>query len=257
MSARLPVVWFVARWVGLLFNLRGLIALPRIFPYLRDWRRFRRDARMTAPLADSYPCLADATGVTPFDAHYFYQSAWLARRLASARPAGHVDIGSDVIAIGAISAFVNVTFIDYRPLQVAVAGLQPQAGDILKLPLPTNSVMSLSCLHVIEHIGLGRYGDPINPAGHTEAAAELQRVLARGGSLFLSTPVGRERVCFNAHRVFDPSSIVGLFPSLQLREFAYVDDSGAFREGADLRDAAKCDYGCGMFHFVKPDGDKQ
>ncbi|MCP2789027.1 DUF268 domain-containing protein, partial [Salmonella enterica subsp. enterica serovar Typhimurium] len=87
------------------------------------------------------------------------------------------------------------------------------------LGLPDASLPSLSCLHVVEHVGLGRYGDPLDIAGSERALAELQRVLAPEGRLYLSVPVGRERICYNAHRVFSPRSIVDALSGLALREF--------------------------------------
>ena len=65
-----------------------------------------------------------------------------------------------------------------------------------------------------EHIGLGRYGDPLDPLGTRKAAAELQRVLAPGGQLLFSLPVGRPRVEFNAHRVHDPHEVASWFDGL-------------------------------------------
>lgn len=234
-----------------MFNLHSAAHLYRLPFYLAQWYKFVRRARMSAPLLDSYPCLADATRKTPFDPHYFFQSAWLARKLAMARPQRHMDIGSDISLVSTLSAFVNVTFVDYRPLEVKLDGLQCRQGDIVGLPFSEGTVPSLSCLHVIEHVGLGRYGDPLDAQGHVRAAAELARVLANQGSLFVSVPVGRARTCFNAHRVFDARAFAALFPALQLHDFAYVDDAGNFREHADLRQTDDCEYGCGMFHFIK------
>ena len=103
-------------------------------------------------------------------------------------------------------------FVDYRPLRAIMQGFQPIGGDLTRLPFATHSISSLSCLHVIEHIGLGRYGDPIDPLGTAKAAAELERVLRPNGRLLLTTPVGRERVQFNAHRIFAPATIPDAAP---------------------------------------------
>lgn len=198
---------------------------------------------------DTYPCLTDRASHTPFDAHYFYQGAWLSRKLSITAPREHIDIGSSVLTIGVLSGFVNIIFVDYRPLQVSLPGLRCRAGDITQMAFANGSLNSVSCLHVIEHIGLGRYGDRIDPEGSFKAANELQRVLEAGGSLYLSTPVGRDRVCFNAHRVFSPNTIFRMFSRLQLISFSCVDDSGAFCEDVAPESAARYQYGCGMFHF--------
>ena len=110
-------------------------------------------------------------------------------------------------------------------------------------------MQSLSCLHVIEHIGLGRYGDPINPDGARRAADELQRVVDQGGMLYLSTPIGRERVCFNAHRVFAPGTILAWFSQLTLTRFSYVADDGSLNENVSPAAVPQLDYGCGFFEF--------
>lgn len=227
----------------------GIFGIPR---YIQQWNQLRTEGKVKLSPADSYPCLTDWVRSTPFDAHYFFQSAWLARRLAASVPVRHMDIGSDVRMVGVLSAFVPFDFMDFRPLQVSLDGLTCHAGNLTALELADESIDSLSCLHVVEHVGLGRYGDPLNAEGSRRALSELQRVLAKGGRLYLSVPVGRERICFNAHRVFDPASIVAGLPALKLIDFSVVDDAGRFLEHCDLRSCIDLDYGCGMFFFEKP-----
>ena len=241
----------LVRWGGLVLNLHGVLSIYRLAPFMLQWRRFAGRSPLPAPASDLYPCLADATLKTGFDPHYFFQAAWLARKLAASRPAVHTDIASDVGMVGVISAFVPVEFLDIRPLDVALRGLASRKDDLAGLALPSGSVQSLSCLHVLEHVGLGRYGDPLDPEGHVKAAGELSRVLADGGDLYLSVPIGRERVCFNAHRVFSVATIRKLFSALELSEFSLVDDRGRFMAGTDGTEAGTNEYGCGMFHFVK------
>jgi hypothetical protein len=241
----------VIRWFGLVLNLRGILSFHRLLPFLMQWRRFASRSRIAAPAYELYPCLTEATARTGFDPHYFFQAAWLARKLSTRRPPHHTDIGSDIGMIGVISAFVPVDFLDIRPLDAALPGLASKKGDLLQLALRSDSVPSLSCLHVLEHVGLARYGDPLDPDGHIKAAGELSRVLAHGGDLYLSVPVGRERACFNAHRVFSPTTVRNLFSALELSDFSLVDDSGQFKEGVDVATADSQDYACGLFHFVK------
>lgn len=227
----------------------GLLGLPR---YFQNWRRYASLAGPGEVLwHESYPCLGDWLPHTPFDPHYFYQGWWAARRLADSMPARHVDVGSSVMAVGVIAAWVPTVFLDYRPVKASLPGLSALAGNLLALPFADGSLPSLSCLHVIEHVGLGRYGDPLDPLGSVKAADELVRVLAPGGRLLISTPVGRQRVQFNAHRVFAPRSVVAMFRPLELRSFAMVDDAGVFHAEASLDQGSRCQYACGMFEFVK------
>lgn len=226
----------------------GIFWLPR---YLLDWRAYARVSKERLSFLDSHPCLNDRRSHTPFDPHYFYQAAWLARRLAASKPARHVDIGSDIRMISVLSAFVPTTFIDYRPLRVQLDGLTCHSGNLVALELPSDSVASLSCLHVVEHIGLGRYGDRVDPDGIRKALSELKRVLAPGGRLYLSLPVGRERVCFNAHRVLSAVTVLSRLDGLILREFSLVDDAGRFLEDCPLEGSRDQEYACGLFVFEK------
>jgi SAM-dependent methyltransferase len=228
----------------------GLLYLPR---FIRHWIRYARTAgAQKIRVLDLHPCLGDWSAHTPFDPHYFYQGAWLARQLSGAKPARHVDVGSSVLAMSVLSAWIDIVFVDYRPLKASLPGLNSVAGDILRLPFADDSLDSLSCLHVIEHIGLGRYGDPIDPLGSTKAAFELQRVVRPGGGFFLSLPIGRERICFNAHRVHAPDSVIRMFGQLRLIDFSFVDDAGRLREHQQLASANELRYGCGLFQFEKP-----
>lgn len=229
----------------------GLFYLPR---FIRHWIEYIWSARgiRRIDLLDLQPCLGDWSAHTPFDAHYFYQGAWLARQLSATKPAQHVDVGSSVLTMSVLSAFANTIFLDYRPLNAALSGLISVAGDILTLPFANDSIDSLSCLHVIEHIGLGRYGDPLDPQGSSKAALELQRVMRQGGRLFISLPIGQERTCFNAHRIHSPDSVVKMFPKLKLVDVSYVDDEGRFIESSMPSSPGDMQYGCGFFVFEKP-----
>lgn len=240
------------RWLLLFVDPRKLISWIYLPRYIKHWRQYQSQVDERLRIKDSYPCLADWVSSTPFDPHYFYQGAWLSRRIAEAKPELHVDVGSSVLTVGVMSAQVLTVFVDYRPLNAQLPNLLNVGGSIVSLPFATASIDSLSCLHVLEHIGLGRYGDPIDPAGSEKALHELKRVLAPRGRLYLSVPVGRERVCFNAHRVFDPQTIIITLSDFNLLEFGLVDDSGVYKESAFPEAACHLEYGCGLFVFEKP-----
>ena len=139
--------------------------IGRFFGYLGEWNTFKskNDKRFSVKARDLYPCLKDAITKTPFDHHYIYHPAWAARILAQTRPEYHVDISSILSFSTIVSAFVPVKFYDYRPAPFRLPGLESGFADLIHLPFPDNSVPSLSCMHTIEHICLGRYGDKIDP----------------------------------------------------------------------------------------------
>jgi SAM-dependent methyltransferase len=220
--------------------------------FVRDWRAYSKlPGAEPLKLRDSYPCLFDRHDQTPFDPHYFYQAAWLGRLIERERPLWHVDVGSDYRMVGMLACQTKVAFLDVRPLNVAIDTLTPLAGDVLRLPFASGSIRSLSCLHVAEHIGLGRYGDALNPRGTVEAAAELARVLAPGGRLYFSLPVGRNRVEFSAHRIHGATQARALFPDLDLAAFSAVDDRGKYWPVARPVDFDAADYACGMYLLKK------
>ena len=149
--------------------------------------------------------------------------------------------------------YCKITYVDIRPLPITVEGLQFIEGSILKLPFENDSCKTLSCLHVIEHIGLGRYGDDVDPYGHIKGTNELMRVLQPGGTMLIGAPVGRERLCFDGHRIFDPETVLHMFDGLELVEFSLIDDKGlSVIENTTIEQARSCEYGCGLFQFVKP-----
>ena len=209
--------------------------------------------RLSVNLADINPQLSDRATVTPIDRHYTYHPAWAARVLAKTRPHKHVDISSIVNFCAVVSAFIPVEFYDFRPAPVVLDGLFTGAADLTQLPFANDSIVSLSCMHVIEHIGLGRYGDPLDPDGDLKAIKELVRVLAPGGNLLVATPVGRPRVAFNAHRIYDHEAFAGCFAPLELVEFALIEEHG--EGGLIVAPPPECvraeSYGCGCFWFRK------
>ncbi len=200
---------------------------------------------------DRYPCLDDKTYSTAFDAHYTYHPAWAARILAQTRPSLHVDISSTLHFCTMVSAFIPVEFYDYRPVDLSLSGLESKRGDLMCLPFGDNSVESLSCMHVVEHVGLGRYGDPFDPEGDLKAIAELKRVLKKGGSLFFVVPVGQPRIRYNAHRIYSYEQIESYFSGLNIQQFSLIDDKGCFILEANVSLVNQQNYGCGCWWFTK------
>ncbi len=227
-----------------------LFLVPFILP---DYLKFRRqdDQRFRLSLRDFYPCLKDKTFKTNFDAHYIYHTAWAARKVKEIKPARHTDISSALYFSGIVSAFVPVDFYDYRPADLSLSDFKSASADLTKLFFTDNSLSSLSCMHTVEHIGLGRYGDSIDPAGDLKAINELKRVLAPGGSLLFVVPVGFPRIEYNAHRVYSYEMIKEYFKELTLQEFSLIDDASRFIENADPGLVKNQKYGCGCFWFKK------
>ena len=229
-----------------------VLRLPR---FVRDARVYRRAERDRFPLRWSAvePILIDfraEAGVAY--GHYFRQDLWAAQRIHAARPALHVDVGSRIDGFVAhVLSFMPVTVVDIRPLTSTIEGLTFRQGDMCRLDFPSDSIPSISCLHAVEHVGLGRYGDTVDPEGCFTALRELGRVLARGGRLYLGTPIGRERLLFNSQRIFDPRTITSTLSALRLVAFNAVDDEDRLLVDADLGAFAGAHNACGLFEFTK------
>jgi hypothetical protein len=200
---------------------------------------------------NTFPCLHDRTPTTGFDRHYFFQDIWAFKKILASGAQTHVDVGSRVDFVGFLSAVTKVVFIDIRPLDAQLPNLESRKGSVLDLPYEDRTVDSLSCLHVAEHIGLGRYGDPLDPLGTKKACRELSRVLAPGGNLYFSLPVGRERLCFNGHRIHSPCRILEYFTDLDIVEFSGVTDTGEYIRNIGFQEVEQAGYACGMFHFIR------
>jgi SAM-dependent methyltransferase len=248
-------------------RLRRLKRLHRLamqllfFPLIAgDYLRFRSllktaaQGRFDPTIAASFPCVFDATKATAFDRHYVYHTAWAARVLRQIAPPHHVDVSSSLYFSSIVSAFIPVHFYDYRPPALSLSDHTSSHADLLALPFADGSIGSLSCMHTLEHVGLGRYGDPLDPDGDLKAAAELQRVVAAGGHLLLVVPVGRPVLRFNAMRVYAYDQVIAMFPKLSLREFSliheYEEDGGITANAAPSMADAE-DYGCGCFWLVR------
>jgi SAM-dependent methyltransferase len=222
---------------------------------LTNYARFNmldKTKRFSNDLGDLNPQIFDKTFKTRFDRHYVYHTAWAVRKVKQIAPEFHTDISSSLYFSGMLSAFVPVKFYDYRPADLELGNLECGKADLRKLPFPEGSLKSLSCMHTIEHIGLGRYGDAINPDGDLLAIAELKRVLAPGGDLLVVVPVGKPRIEYNAHRIYSYEQIIDYFKGLDLAEFVLIPEaSGGLIKGASAARVAQETYACGCFWFKK------
>lgn len=204
-----------------------------------------------------YPVIADKYAPAGTLGNYFWQDLWAAKLIIDSRVTTHFDIGSrlDGFIAHLLAAKIDVTMIDVREFPGEVEGLSTIVDDATTLhQIPDNSIMSMSALCSLEHFGLGRYGDPIDPEACFNCFENIQRKLAKGGHLYISLPIGKEKVHFNAHRCFYPQTIIECFSGLQLLEFS-ATAAGKIEYHADVHkyDDAVDDgnYRYGLFHFVK------
>ena len=222
--------------------------LRRFLKYRRDYQRYCKMAPADAQpdLEHLFPCLYEATTETNVDANYLFQDSWGFEKIVKARPEFHVDIGSDYKFISLLSLLVPTTMVDLRPLATSLPSLKFQQGSILALPYADGSVPSVSSLCVAEHIGLGRYGDPLDPHGTEKAVAELKRIVRPGGDLYLSVPVDDvNRIYFNAHRAFTEDRLLTWFQPFEVMESRYI-------YGRAFGEKLQPGFGTGCYHLRRP-----
>ncbi|MER9558734.1 DUF268 domain-containing protein [Mesorhizobium sp. M0323] len=228
--------------------------------YLRDYVKFKRSLRETgerSKVSRLYPALLDKrASAGKASGHYFHQDIHVARLVLKHNPRRHIDVASRVDGfVSHVAVFREIEVVDIRPLETSEKKIKFVQFDIMN---PQGSQLvadSVSCLHAIEHFGLGRYGDTVRADGYKLGINSLASMVEVGGRLYISVPIGPQRVEFNAHRVFQaneiPKFLAGLFA---LESFAYVDDLGVLHEVStfDAGQAERsfgCNFGCGIYEF--------
>ena len=243
---------------------------PRIFVYniigfpwyFKDYYRFRHKSKGLTDVhfGRMYPMLADKYDNNGnLEDHYFYQDLLVASRVFENKPVKHVDIGSRIDGFVAhVASFREIEVFDIRPLKITNSNIRFKKADFMKPDISlTNYTDSISCLHALEHFGLGRYGDPLNPSGHLNGIESIYIVLKEGGRFYFSSPIGPQRIEFNAHRVFSISYLLKIFEGkFTVLFFSYIDDKGELYENAELtpeniKTSFGCYYGCGIFEMIK------
>ena len=228
-------------------------SLARQATQLQRWRRFwssyRRYSEMPGSAASVdflFPCLGEDTGETPVEPTYFFQDAWAFERILAASPSRHVDVGSHHRFVSFLSKVVPTTMVDLRPLRAHMESIGFVEGTILALPFPDSSLPSVSSICVVEHVGLGRYGDPLDPHGTEKALDELKRVVAPGGDLYVSLPIDEvDREHFNAHRVFSEETALRMFEPFEVVERRYI-------RGYEFSEERQPGPGVGCYHLRRP-----
>lgn len=239
-------------------SLRGLI------PYFRDLRALKNQLKIKEnlfPLGKIYPCLEDRFSKSgQAMGHYFHQDLLVARRIYLNGPLTHVDIGSRIDGFVAhVACFRKIEVFDIRPQPNKIKNIRFRQADLISEVDDglVDYCDSLSCLHALEHFGLGRYGDPVNIEGYALGLSNLQRILKKGGRLYFSVPIGPQRIEFNAHRVFSVQFLLEYFTDkYQIEQFSFVDDQGLLHENVvlsndNVESNFGCNFGCGIFEMIK------
>jgi len=229
--------------------------------YRKDLKSFKRlSKRDDFLINDSYPCIADkADSAGNIHSTYFIQDLYIAQKIFKLAPVKHVDVGSRIDGfIAHVASFRKIEVLDIREMKESIDNVEFKQIDFMdSAKVPTNYCDSISSLHAIEHFGLGRYGDKIDPDGHKKGLSNITRMLQQGGHFYFSVPMGVQRIDFNAHRVFCFPYLLDLvLNDYDISSFSYIDDTGYLHRnvqtsGRGAECSFGCENGCAIFDLIK------
>lgn len=232
----------------------------------RDLRTFRAQQKQSRYGSDFetsdrffvYGDRAEEAGVAK--GHYFHQDLIVARKIFRMNPRRHIDVGSSIYGfVSHVASFRSIEVLDVRDLKSQIEGIHFFRQDVMELDSDWFGVAdSVSCLHALEHFGLGRYGDEVDFDGWRKGLKGLHRLLEPEGILYLSVPTSsRQRVEFNAHRVFSVPFLQKEFEGLfSVENLAFVLDDGSLVQnvepaGAEARRSFDAQYGLSIWELRK------
>lgn len=245
------------------------IDLIVLFKYIKEYPRYLKDlckfCNESKKLKLSkrwptyrYPLLLDRNSQAASLSEYFWQDLYVAKKILEMNPVRHVDIGSRIDGfISHLACVRDVEVFDIRPLNEKIPNVKFTKFDITNPGINLLAVSDcVTCLHTLEHIGLGRYGDVIDPNGWEIALQSLANLLKPSGSLWISVPVGVQLIQFNAHRVFSPFTVVNQASEvgLELSKFISIEASVVSEShdfNFDFNRVSKLKYALGIFNFIK------
>lgn len=226
--------------------------IKRIIEFAVGYLKLKATASVSTDfrLAACSPELWDMNNSSGDFGMYCYQDSWAFEHLVNEQPDSLVDIASSTYFLAFAAKITNVISIDIRELNASLPTIEYRKGDITNLPFSDNSIHAISTLSVIEHIGLGRYGDNLDINGMETGIKELIRVLKPGGMLLVAFPVGKTNmICFNAHRICTPEKVFALFSDLELVDEKYaLPDNIVSRNEYESLDRP---YAYGCYRFTK------
>lgn len=100
----------------------------------------------------------------------------------------------------ALANGANVTMVEYQKIISRYPSLKTMT--VLKFEKSKKIFDSAISISSVEHSGLGRYGDELDPDGDLKSMKLLRDKLKIGGLCFLAVPMGKDQILWNAHRVY-------------------------------------------------------
>jgi SAM-dependent methyltransferase len=254
-------IMIIFSFIGFSPNLliKNILGLRWYFKSLRQLKK-QIPSQKEFYVTSYFPVLTDRNAESGFvQSHYFWQDFFVARKIFINKPEKHVDIGSRIDGfVTHVASFREIEIFDIRPLNVYLENIKFLRADLSENVFDFHEYCdSISCLHVIEHFGLGRYGDKVDINGHIKGLENIKNILKPGGKFYFSTPIGPQRIEFNAHRVFSLRYLIELFSDNYIFDsISIIDDKSQFHNNVKLTQDAiddnfGCHYGCVILEMIK------
>ena len=255
-------------WSG--FNIRmisNIISIPKRYVILKKEAKklltqYTKDDEFF-PICNFYPCLLDKNEEAGSNrGGYFWQDLICAQKIFINRPECHIDIGSRIDGfVTHVASFRKIYVLDIRPLSNIIPNVTFKQCDIMDSQnIEKECTDSISCLHCLEHFGLGRYGDPLCYNGHLIGFNNIYAMLKPKGKFYFSVPLGIQRLEFNAHRIFSLRFLISLIsPYFEIDNFSYIDEKGNLNPDVEISNKlieSNCGcngngYGVAVFELTK------
>merc|ERR1712050_641961 len=158
-----------------------------------------------------------------------------------------------ILVVGSTSPWVESVLLYLGAEEVTTLEYASQKNEHPKLKLVTpeelrKSVMegivtefdAMVTFSSIEHSGLGRYGDSLNPWGDLITMAQSWCLLKQGGRALVGVPSGKDGIAFNSNRVYGKIMLPHLFANWKQIYSTYRDFPS---DGFGARDIIKfCEF---------------
>lgn len=155
---------------------------------------------------------------TEFFDHYDAFAYWAARKINARGSSQRIlDIGSVKMMNAILSAHHDVTSLvlaDCHDEISTVRYVRHDASD--PMPFPDAAFDVFTSMASLQLVGLGRYGDRLNPNCLPDLVKELGRVMRRDSVLLVSMCLGKNLLNFNNSWFFDIETIKRIFAGWEL-----------------------------------------
>ena len=184
--------------------------------YIFQLIRYIKNSKKTSnrPLLKISPILSDyRKEAGDSNSLYFLQDLACSQYILKNNYERHIDIGSRLDGfVGQICASRPLEVMDIRPSKSKINNISFTQADILNVnPDLIERYDLVTSLHALEHVGLGRYGDPIDAKGFIKGLKNSRLLAKTSGEILISIPVAsipRDITEFNAQRVFSSKTIL-------------------------------------------------